>query len=103
MSVIDMFISAPHSQIHTSLEIYHTRNHVVRLRMRPRRVREAIMRIRIPSNYIHRHHVKVKIMATEDFMLLVQNPFQIFGACAPIACAPMRLRLHRLYGLVVLP
>ena len=66
--------------------------------MRPRRVRQAIMKIRISSNYIHRHHVKVKIMATEDFMLLVQNPFQIFGASAPI-----RLRLHRLYGLAVLP
>ena len=25
---------------------------------------------------------------TEDFMLLVQDPFQIFGACAPIrVCA----------------
>ena len=50
VSVIDMFISAPHSQIHTWLEIYHTRKHVARLRMRPRRAREAIMRIRIPSN-----------------------------------------------------
>ena len=122
MSVIDMFISAPHSQIHTWLEIYHTRKHVARLRMRPRRAREAIMRIRIPSNYIHRHHVKIKIMATEDFMLLVQNPFHTISVLrqlststyyrpdrirtlqnTDIACAPMRLRLHRLYGLAVLP
>ena len=28
---------------------YHTRKHVARLRMRPRRAREAIMQIRIPS------------------------------------------------------
>ena len=31
------------------LAIYHTHKHVARLRMRPRRAREAIMRIRIPS------------------------------------------------------
>ena len=40
------------SQIHTQLEIYHTRKHVARLRIRPRRAREAIMRIHIPSDYV---------------------------------------------------